>query len=178
MRKLIKRQVEPTPKVHDRRSTDLLANALVAQAIVDDPFAPGEKIATVRSIRDDVLAAMLSRGEIDQAQHDAGRKYEDLIEQAEIGNVQAINPGKEAVDGGMGYDGGITDRQINAVRALSEAARVLGARGEGLVRFVLVSRRPFAALGLDRRNTDRARTKFFTYLEILAEFWGCATRRW
>jgi hypothetical protein len=171
---LKKRKVEPTEPLHDRRSIDLLANARVALAVVDDPLEPGAKLQVFRSTRDDVLAEMLSRREIDQAQYDAGRLYEKFAEQAEIGNVQAIDPGKEAVDGGRGYEG-ITDAQIDAVRRLSEAARVLGMRGEGLVRFVLISRRPFSALGLDRRQTDRARTKFFTYLEILAQFWGCAT---
>lgn len=172
---LKKRKVEPTSPVHDRRSTDLLANAMVAEVIVDDPYGSnGEQIATVRNIRDDVLAAMLSRREVDQAQYDAGRKYEKFAEQAEIGSIQAIDPRKEAVDGGGGFDG-ITDRQIDAVRQLSEAARVLGQKGEAMVRFVLISRRPFSALGLDRRQTDRARTKFFTYLEILAEHWGCTT---
>lgn len=168
---LKKRKVEPT--VHDRRSTDLLKDAQVAPVVVDDPLEQGGKIAVVRSIRDDVLAAMFSRGEIDQAQFDAGRMYEKFAEQAEIGNVQAVDPGKEAVDGGGAYEG-ITDRQIDAVRRLSEVARVLGVRGESLVRFVLISRRPFSALGLDRRGTDRQRTRFFTYLEVMAQFFGAA----
>jgi hypothetical protein len=172
---LKKRKLEPTQPVHDRRSTDLLANARVVPVIVDDPLEAGAKLVVMRSTRDDVLAEMLSRGEIDQAQFDAGRKYERYAEQAEIGSIQAIDPRKEAVDGGGGFEG-ITDRQIDAVRQLSEAARVLGLKGEGLVRFVLISRRPFSALGLERRQTDRARTKFFTYLEILAEHWGCAMR--
>jgi hypothetical protein len=172
---LNKRKLEPTPKVYDRLSTDLLANAKVAPVIVDDPLSRGDKIAVMRSIRDDVLAEMLSRREIDQAQFDAGRKYEALCEQCELGSVQAIDPRKEAVDGGKGYEG-ITDRQIDAVRHLGEAARILGPKGESMVRFVLISRRPFSALGLSQRATSAARIKFFTYLEILAEFWGCATR--
>lgn len=174
--KLTKRKLEPTAPVHDRLAVDLLENAQVVRVEIDDPFERGTKIAVFRSTRDDILAEMLARREIDQAQYDAGRKYERHVEAAEIGNIQAINPGKEAVDGGGAFEA-ITDRQIDAVRQLSEAGRVLGAKGEAMVRFVLISRRPFSALGLDRRQTDRARTKFFTYLEILAEFWGCATRR-
>lgn len=173
---LKKRSVEPTTPVYDRRSTDLLKDALVAPVVVDDPYGSnGEKILAFRDRRNDILSDMLAKKEIDQAQFDAGRKYEKFAEGAEIGNVQAIDPGKEAVDGGRGFEG-ITDSQINAVRHLSEAARVLGPKGETLVRFVLISRMPFAALGLDRRQTDRQRTKFFTYLEILAEHWGCTTR--
>jgi hypothetical protein len=164
---------EPTP--HDRQAKDLLRNAQVATAVVPDPYGqPGEKITVLRSIRDDILAEMLARKEIDQAQFDAGRRYEHYAEQAEIGNVKAIDPRKEAVDGGGGYEG-ITDRQIDAVRALSEAARVLGARGEALVREVLVLRKRFSHMGLPDRAVGQARVRFFTYLEILAEFWGCVT---
>lgn len=164
------------PTIHNRQSTDLPINSLVAFAVVDDPYSVnGERIAVVRSIRDDILAAMLSRDEIDQAQYDAGRLYEKYAEQSEIGNVQAIDPSKEEVDGG-GWFEPVSDRQIDAVRALSEAARVLGPKGEGLVRWVLVRRKPFSALGLSVRATSQARVMFFTYLEILAEFWGCKTK--
>lgn len=162
--------------IHDRRAKDLLRNAMVAIDTVKDPYGQnGERIAVVRSIRDDILAEMKSRGEIDQAQYDAGRKYERYAEQAEIGNVQAIDPRKEAVDGGRGYEG-LSDRQINAVRQLSEAARVLGAKGEMVVRTVLIDRKRFSHLGMPERATTSVRIRFFTYLEILAEFWGCATK--
>jgi hypothetical protein len=44
-------------KVHDRRSRDLPRNAEVAAVEVDDPFGlePGDKIVTLRSIRNDPL---------------------------------------------------------------------------------------------------------------------------
>jgi hypothetical protein len=171
--RVARKPTEPTP--HNRQATDLLRNAQVAVAIVPDPYEPGAKIATLRSTRDDILAEMLSRGEIDQAQFDAGRKYERYAERAEIGNVKAIDPRKEAVDGGVGYTG-VTDTQIDAVRALSEAARVLGAKGELVVRTVLIDRKRFSHLGMPERATASIRVRFFTYLEILAEFWGCATR--
>jgi hypothetical protein len=172
--RVARKPTEPTP--HDRRATDLLRNAQVAVAVVPDPYGePGEKITVLRSLRDDILQEMLSRGEIDQAQFDAGRKYERYAEQAEIGNVQAVDPRKEAVDGGRGYEG-LTDRQINAVRCLSEAARVLGAKGEAVVRTILIDRRRFNHLGDTRAVVAQTRVRFFTYLEILAEFWGCATR--
>lgn len=172
-----RKRSEVQPKVHDRRSSDLPINSMVAVAIVKDPYDPnGGRITTFRSIRDDILAEMFAKEEIDQAQYDAGRKYERYAERAEIGNVKAIDPGKEAVDGGMGY-GGITDEQIDAVRCLSEAARVLGAKGEGVVRTILIDRRRFTHLGMSDRATAAMRVKFFTYLEILAEFWGCTTKK-
>jgi hypothetical protein len=47
-------------KVHDRRSRDLPRNAEVAAVEVDDPLAlePGEKIVTLRSIRNDPLVSV------------------------------------------------------------------------------------------------------------------------
>jgi hypothetical protein len=47
-------------KVHDRRSRDLLRNAEVAAVEVDDPFGlePGDKIVTLRSIRNDPLVSV------------------------------------------------------------------------------------------------------------------------
>lgn len=164
---------QKTAPIHNRQATDLLRNAQTAVAIVDDPYERGEKIAVLRSTRDDILAEMHARKEIDDAQLAAGRRYEYYAERAEIGNVQAIDPRKEAVDGGRGYDG-ISDQQIDAVRALSEAARVLGARGESVVRTVLIDRKRFSQLGLPERAVGQMRVRFFTYLEILAEFWGCA----
>jgi hypothetical protein len=50
---------KPNP-VHDRKARDLPRNAEVAVVEVDDPLAlePGEKIAAVRSIRNDPLARL------------------------------------------------------------------------------------------------------------------------
>lgn len=162
--------------VHSRLSEDLLKNAQVMQDIVDDPYERGAKIVVWRSTRDDILKEMLARKEIDQAQYDAGRKYERYAEQADIGNVQAVDPGKESVDGGKGYEG-LTDAQIDAVRQLSEAARVLGAKGEQIVRAILIDRRRFSHLAGSRAIIAQTRVRFFTYLEVLAELWGCVTRR-
>ena len=174
---LKKRNVEPTPKVHDRRAVDLLANAMVAPVEVQDPYGVnGEKILAWRSLRDDPLATMLSKGEICQARYEAGREYEKNAEHAEIGNVQAMDPAKEKVDGGHIGSSDISERQIKAVRALSEARRHIGGYGDDLVRHVLVERRSFGSLGLSERGTFRKRVEFFTYLDGLAQLWGFATK--
>ena len=62
-------------KVHDRRTKDLPRNAEVAAIEVDDPLAlePGEKIVTLRSIRNDPLGRMHSHRQIDEAQYQGGR---------------------------------------------------------------------------------------------------------
>ena len=64
-------------KAHDRRSRDLPLNAEVAAIEVDDPLAlePGEKIVTLRSIRNDPLGRLHSHRQIDEAQHQGGRAF-------------------------------------------------------------------------------------------------------
>src|SRR3984885_16119463 len=54
-----KRPYNPA-KIHDRRSRDLPRNAEVAAIEVDDPLGldPGDKIVTLRSIRNDPLARL------------------------------------------------------------------------------------------------------------------------
>src|SRR6267378_7701710 len=89
-------------KVHDRRSRDLLRNAEVAAIEVDDPLAlePGEKIVTLRSIRNDPLGRLHSHRQLDEAQYQGGRAFQSDWEKAERG-PRAIDPAKEYVDGGL-----------------------------------------------------------------------------
>src|SRR3982074_1855358 len=89
-------------KVHDRRSRDLLRNAEVAAIEVDDPLAlePGEKIVTLRSIRNDPLARLHTHRQIDEAQYQGGRAFQNDWEKAE-GGPQAVDPTREHVDGGQ-----------------------------------------------------------------------------
>jgi hypothetical protein len=56
-------------KVHDRRTRDLPRNAEVAAVEVDDPFGlePGDKIVTLRSIRNDPLGRLHTHRQIDEA---------------------------------------------------------------------------------------------------------------
>src|SRR6202041_3660491 len=108
-----KRQYK-TAKVHDRRSRDLPRNAEVAAVEVDDPLAlePGEKIVTLRSIRNDPLGRLHSHRQIDEAQYQSGRAFQDDWEKAERG-PQAVDPSREYVDGGQ-RRGPVTGGQAKA----------------------------------------------------------------
>ena len=170
-----------TETVHDRMSHDLPINAVVSVAIVADPYSDcGEKIKVLRSVRDDPLAGMLSRGQIDQAQFEAGRKWQFFAEQCEIGAVQAIDPGKEYVDGGKAREP-ITDRQIVAFRAISESQQCLGQFGSDLVKDILGRRRTVREAAESRgRFTkygwEQTGREFRANLEKLAVLWGYATK--
>jgi len=82
-------------KVHDRRSRDLPRNAEVAAIEVDDPLAlePGEKIVTLRSIRNDPLGRLHSHRQIDEAQYQSGRAFQDDWEKAEVARRRSIRRG-------------------------------------------------------------------------------------
>lgn len=122
--------------VPDRRSTDLLRNAQVSAMEVDDPFEPGAKILAFRSLRDDPLGRLHDRRQIDEAQYEAGRAYQRDFEMAERG-PRAIDPSKEAVDGGRTPEP-LTEGQRRAALRLAEAASELGAHGRKLIQDFLI----------------------------------------
>ena len=51
-------------KVHDRRASNLPANAMVRVVTVDDPYEASAKIAAVASLRDDPLGRLRARRQI------------------------------------------------------------------------------------------------------------------
>src|SRR5258707_6264697 len=114
-------------KVHDRRSRDLLRNAEVAAVEVDDPLAlePGDKIVTLRSIRNDPLARLHTHRQIDEAQYQGGRAFQGDWEKAERG-PQAVDPTRDYVDGGQ-RRGPITGSPRKAVLRVEPPQRELGA---------------------------------------------------
>lgn len=170
-------KLSPTEKVHQRLSSDLPIGSKVAIAIVDDPYSNiGEKIQVLRSVRNDPLADMRSRGVIDQALYMAGRKWEALHECTQIGPISAIDPGKEAVDGGRMPEP-ITDRQIDAFSELAKADVRLGQWGSVLIRHLLAHRMTVTQMG-DLYNCKTARRMNFLSmrvrecLEDLGKLWG------
>jgi hypothetical protein len=169
-------------KVHDRRSQDLLRNAEVAAVEVDDPLGlePGDKIVTLRSIRNDPLARLHSHRQIDEAQYSGGRAFQDDWEKAERG-PQAVDPTREYVDGGRAREP-ITERQRKAVLRLNRAERELGADGSALVHEVLILRMTMEQIGQRRalrgqRWIDYFARRFRECLDRLALIYGFAMER-
>lgn len=169
--------------VHDRRSHDLLANARVAVDEVDDPYAinPGDKIVVLRSTRNDPLADMKSKGQIDQCDYIAGRHWQAAWENAEIGGVRAIDPSKEAVDGGR-LPEVLTDQQRRAVQDLKAAKEALGPAGNELLTDVLAKGWSISQAALHRgRTSERDRLyvggRFRECLRTLAIRFGYSNER-
>jgi hypothetical protein len=167
-------------KVHDRRSQDLLRNAEVAAVEVDDPLAlePGDKIVTLRSIRNDPLARLHSHRQIDEAQYQGGRAFQNDWEKAERG-PRAVDPTREYVDGGQAREP-ITERQRKAVLRLNRAERELGSEGSALVHEVLILGMTMEQIGQRRgliaqRWKDYFARRFRECLDRLALIYGFAT---
>jgi hypothetical protein len=169
-------------KVHDRRSRDLPLNAEVATIEVDDPLAveAGEKIVALRSIRNDPLARLHSRGQISEAQYRGGRAFQDDWERAERG-PQAVDPSREYVDGTQAREP-ITEGQRKAVLRLNRVERELGADGSALVHDVLVDGMTMEQVGQRRglhtqRWKDYFSRRFQECLDRLALIYGFATEQ-
>ena len=176
-----RRRAPSAQKVYERLTADLPINAVVAEALVDDPLEPGAKLKVLRSERDDPLAGMLSRGVISEDLFAAGRCWQGHHEAATIGSVTAIDPTKSAVDGGRVPEP-ITDRQIRAIRALARADAALGARDQALICESLGARISLADAARRRnwpgeRGVNYAGRRFRDALDTLAVLWGFRTGR-
>ena len=169
-------------KVHDRRSRDLLRNADVAAVEVDDPLGlePGDKIVTLRSLRNDPLGRLHSHRQIDEAQYQGGRAFQNDWEKAERG-PQAVDPSREYVDGGQSREP-ITEGQRKAVLRLNRVERELGADGSALVHEVLITGMTMEQISQQRgvsgqRWQDYLARRLRECLDRLALVYGFATEK-
>ena len=165
-------------KIYDRMSADLPTNSQVVPAVVRD--AAGDYIKVLRSVRDDPLAGMLSRSQIDAAQYEAGRLWQQYREDSEIGGAQAIDTTKEAVDGGRFKEPDIT-RMSKALRELKLADEELGAYDASLIYDVLARRMSITQIAAARsitsgRQISYTMERFRGALEKLARLWGLVTK--
>ena len=180
MVKAKRRKRHASMMIHDRRSRDLPRNAEVAAVEVDDPLGleRGDKIVTLRSIRNDPLARLHSHRQIDDAQYRGGRAFQQDWEKAERG-PRAVDPTREYVDGGQAREP-ITEGQRRAVLRLNRAERELGTDGAVLVHEVLILGMTMEQVG-ERRGLRTQRWKDYfarrmqECLDRLALIYGFAT---
>lgn len=167
-------------KIYDRLASDLPINTKWAPAVVDCPVDRLAKLRVLRSVRDDPLAELHARNQIDDAMLAAGRQWQRHHELSEIGGIKAIDPGKEAVDGGK-FPEPITDKQMDAFRELQRADWELGKDGRLLVRCILGDRKTIAQAAILCGKGDQLGIKFTSRrfkecLESLAVLWGYAQK--
>lgn len=147
---------------------------------IPDPLDGRGRVVVFRALRDDPLGRMQDRGQIDPAQYAAGRCWQRAYELAEVGGARAIDPTREAVDGGQIAAATISDAQAEAFRVLARGGRAVGMLGESVLRDVL-GRRMFPtdvarARGYaSQRSVDYYARLFRECLDTLAEVYGFAT---
>lgn len=124
--------------IHDRRSTDTLKAGQYAAVEVDDPFEPGTKITVLRQLRCDPLGRLHAHHQIDEAQYHGGRYYQQDWEAAERG-AKAIDPTREAVDGGR-LPEPITEAQEKARKRLIKIHGELGRTMRPLMQAILIEK--------------------------------------
>lgn len=172
------RRQKPDFSAYNRTTSDLPLNARTAEVVVDDPYELGAKLTVTRSLRDDPLARLRDREQIDEAQFIAGRHWQRDFEAAEIGGISAIDTTKEPVDGRK-FPDHLTDKHREAIKAISEAGAMLGIEGDALVRDFLGKRMwmdQIAALRgfSNQRSLDYLARRCRECLETLAYFYGYA----
>jgi hypothetical protein len=149
-------------KHHDRRAK-VPQNAQVTLAEIDDPYEIGSKILAVRSLRDDVLATLRARDHIAEHQFAAGRAWQRLYEQAEIGGARSLDPRWLRVDGHKPT----TTRDVRrlcAIKYLVCIGRKLGQHGTALLYDVLVAGLTLRDIAAGRRLDARSGSRDLIYL--------------
>lgn len=174
-------QGRPPIAIHERMATDLPINAKVAPMTVPDPYSTdGGTVIVLRSLRDDPLAALHSRGQVDTAQFLAGRHWQRSYELSEIGQVGAIDPTREAVDGGRPREI-LSDAYMRATKEIDLARKTLGQEGESIVHDVLIRGMPLLHVAAARGATAEREIlyigrRFRECLETLAVLYGYAMK--
>lgn len=174
-----RRKPHDPSKAYDRRAQDLPLNAEVAAVEIDDPMAlePGDKILALRSTRNDPLARLHTRQQIDEAQYRGGRAFQNDWEKAERG-PRAVDTTRERVDGEPAREP-ITEGQRLAVVRLNRIEHELGADGTALVHDVLILGMTMQQIGerrglITQRWKDYFARRFGECLDRLAQFYGFA----
>lgn len=130
----------------------------------------------VVSLRDDPLGRLHARGQVDEAQYVAGRKWQEYHHDAEIGTIKAIDTTRDVVDGGAMADA-MTDRQFKAIGKMARYDRVLGQEGCALVRLILGQRMFIPQVMAMHGETSERMSRYFSQrfqecLETLAKEMG------
>jgi hypothetical protein len=176
--------VQLADKIHDWTTiTEVSKHAEPAPYVVEDPHGTfkGEKIKVLRALRDDPLADMHNRGQIDDPLFMAARKLQATHRRATVGSISAIDTTKDVVDGGKGYEG-LTNDQVDAFKELKEVDKLLGPNVAFVVRAICLENLSATALAkrLSGGSASGHRREWImgglrTGLGKLVVYWGFGT---
>jgi hypothetical protein len=144
--------------------------------VVENPLDANRGfIRVLRATKDDPLAGLLARGQIDLAQHGAGRRWQQYWEDVEGHAMRAIDPTREPVDGRAAAVSPFADRRLTAVYELRACTEALGWEGDRIVRLVLAERMQINAVATQLERPARYMgTRFRECLETMAKRWHLA----
>ena len=165
-----------------RKTSDDQINATLASIShevdiipVDNPLATirGEKSEAIRTLRDDTLALLHSRKAIDDAMFFAGRLWQSYYDCSQLGAVCAIDPTKEAVDGGR-FPEPLSERQLRASDELAALKRGFQWEEWHMLEGILGHGRTIQQYGMSlgmttAREFDGVSQRFKGYLNKLAK---------
>lgn len=161
--------------IHDRLAEVSPSQQLgLVVDVVQDPYDQAANITVARATRDDPLAGMLARGQIDRAKYEAGRIWQRHWENAAIGGtLKGCDTTREPVDGRGQTPDPFTDRQRAAVQKLREATVALGYNGDRIIRMVLADRMSIIQVAdVLKRHKKYIGVRFRECLETLAKLWS------
>jgi hypothetical protein len=142
------------------------------------PSKPTARV--IVSLREDPLGRMHARHQIDEAQYQAARAYQQLYDRATIGNLSPADPGRVRVDGGQRPDP-VSAARMAAAKRLRSIEHTLadwhGHAGLSLTRMVLTGGKTVEKAARDfGASSDRERRSwawlFRKCLDVLAKALG------
>ncbi|MFC7399571.1 hypothetical protein ACFQU1_20370 [Chelatococcus sp. GCM10030263] len=100
----------------------------IGSKLVVDPYEPDKTLRVSVNLRESPLETLKARRRINDAEYEAGRWFRGVYERASIGPLTAIDPTKEAVDGGR-FAEPLSDATMRAAQELRGTVSVVGAQG-------------------------------------------------
>lgn len=155
------------------KAVTLAGRVVEGVRMVDDVYAPGEKVAVRVNLAEHPAELLRARGLIDEPLYVAASKFRAAYEAAGIGGVRAIDPTREAVDGGgacsVEIDAQAYDRLNFYARRLGPICYPLIAAVMGQGRSVSeVARAWHGAVGSIRNAQGAVMSRIIEGLEALA----------
>jgi hypothetical protein len=131
---------------------------------------PRPTATVVVNLREDPIGRMHARRQVDAAQYQAARAYQQLYDRATIGNLSPADPSRIRVNGGKAPDPISAARMAAATRLRSVEGTLKdwhGHAGLSLIRCVLTG----------GKSVDKAARDFGASSEREARFWGLLFRK-
>jgi hypothetical protein len=124
-------------------------------------------MTVIRALRDDPVGRMHSRHQIDEAQYQAARMFQQAADRATLGAVRSVDLSKTKVSGGLTPDP-LSDTRKQARAQMRHAeervARHHGLEGLGLMRAVLLERQSVEQTAKLRGAETEREIRFWSWL--------------